>query len=71
MINRKFDGHLIKNFKNELTHSIVSSLVVVQENYSQLVENPDYLNIVRELGKQKAEYIAEVNIAKIKETIGI
>lgn len=49
----------------------MATLTLIQENYFDLKNNEEYVKVVRELGRQKAEYIASQNIEKIKEAIGI
>lgn len=66
-----YEGKTIKRLKEDLGQSIVNMIVPIQENYRHLKENPEYVNVVRELGRQKAEYVALNNIEYIKKCFGL
>jgi hypothetical protein len=57
--------------KNDLTQSILEFLIPIQENYEFLLNNPKYVEVVRELGKQKADHVATQNIEFIKKAFGL
>lgn len=57
-------------FKPLLTDTLISALQPIQEKYHAIMNDKGYLESVLRQGREKAEAIADVTLAKVKDALG-
>lgn len=57
-------------FKPLLTETMITALKPIQERYQEIMAEPGYLESVLRQGREKAEAIANVTLAKVKTALG-
>jgi len=57
-------------FKPLLTETTIAALKPIQDKYHQIMAEPGYIQSVLRQGKDKAEAIANVTLAKVKAALG-
>ena len=58
-------------FKTLLTEGIISSLEPIQKNYYELMHDPEELKRIIHEGNNKAEYVAQSTLNRVKIAIGL
>jgi tryptophanyl-tRNA synthetase len=57
-------------FKPLLTETMINALKPIQDRYQEITAEPGYLESVLKQGREKAEAIANVTLAKVKAALG-
>lgn len=70
-IAKKYENCGFGDFKKDLAENLIAKLQIIQNNIANLENNLDYINDILIDGKNRAEKIAENNLSKIKELIGL
>jgi tryptophanyl-tRNA synthetase len=70
-IAKKYENCGFGDFKKDLAENLIAKLQIIQNNIANLENNLDYINDILIDGKNRAEKIAENNLSKIKESIGL
>lgn len=70
-IAKKYENCGFGDFKKDLVENLIAKLQIIQNNIANLENNLDYINDILIDGKNRAEKIAENNLSKIKELIGL
>ena len=70
-IAKKYENFGFGDFKKDLAENLIAKLQIIQNNIANLENNLDYINDILIDGKNRAEKIAENNLSKIKESIGL
>ena len=58
-------------FKPILTEVIISSLLPIQENYNNIIKEPDYIKNILDKGATNAEEVANTTLNRVKKAIGL
>lgn len=66
----EFEGKGYGDFKNAVGEAVVECLRPVQEKFSDLCKNKDYVENIYKTGAQKASYIATKTLRKVHKKIG-
>ena len=69
-IENRYDGLGYGKFKEDVAEVIVEGLAPIQEKYSELINNKDYLEKVYSEGREKAEYVAMKTLRKVYRKVG-
>lgn len=69
-IEREFDGKGYGDFKAAVGEAVVSVLRPLQERYTDLCKNKDYINSVIKNNAEKANYYAMKTLRKVQKKIG-
>lgn len=67
---REFEGKGYGDFKAAVAEVVVEEIRPIQEKYKQLSEDKTYIDNVIKEGAEKASYIAEKTLRKVKKKIG-
>ena len=70
-VEREFEGKSYAEFKERTGEAVVSMLEPIQKSYHDLMNNKDYLNSVMKNGAEKAAYLANKTLRKVKKKVGL
>lgn len=70
-VEREFCGKSYAEFKTAVGEAVVSAIEPVQNKYNDLMKNKDYLNSVMKEGAEKAAYLANKTLRKVKKKVGL
>lgn len=70
-ITLEFEGKGYGDFKCAVADSVVDALVPVQTEYKRLMADKPYLIEVMKNGAEKANYLAEKTLRKVKKKVGL
>lgn len=70
-LESEYRGAGYGTFKNDLSEAITEFLKPIQERYNSIIEQPDKLQDIMDLGKERAEKVANVTLHTVKQGIGV
>ncbi len=70
-VEKEFEGKSYAEFKEKVGEAVVSKLEPIQKTYHDLMNNKDYLNSVMKNGAEKAAYLANKTLRKVKKKVGL
>ncbi len=70
-VEKEFEGKSYAEFKEKVGEAVVSKLEPIQKTYNALMNNKDYLNSVMKNGAEKAAYLANKTLRKVKKKVGL
>ncbi|HZJ78536.1 MAG TPA: tryptophan--tRNA ligase [Clostridia bacterium] len=70
-IEREFDGKGYGDFKLAVAQSVIDELRPVQEKYNEIINDKAYLKESALKGAQKAQYVSQRTLDKVKKKIGL
>lgn len=69
-IENYYQGKGYAKFKNDVAEAIIGELSPIQEKVKELVNNKEYLQGIYKSGAEKARYVANKTLRKMKKKIG-
>lgn len=70
-VEAEFEGKSYAEFKESVGEAVVAKLEPIQKTYRDLMNNKDYLNSVMKNGADKAAYLANKTLRKVKKKVGL
>lgn len=70
-IEREFEGKGYGEFKLSVGEAVVNELKPIQQRFKELKENKDYIDEIIKENKEKANYLANKTLRKVKKKIGL
>ena len=70
-VEKEFSGVNYGSFKVAVGEAVACELKPIQERYSSLIEDKEYLNKVLQTNAERAEYIARKTLSKVYKKIGL
>ncbi|WP_138206779.1 tryptophan--tRNA ligase [Haloimpatiens lingqiaonensis] len=69
-IENYYQGKGYAEFKNDVAEAIIGELSPIQEKVKELITNKEYLQSIYKSGAEKARYVANKTLRKMKKKIG-
>lgn len=66
----RFEGQNYGVLKSETTNALVAELEPIQERFNEIIKDKKYLDAVIKANSEKASYIAEKTLRKVKKKVG-
>lgn len=70
-VEKEFEGQGYGNFKTAVAEAVIERLEPLQKRYNELLENPDELKAIYEIGSKKARQRAEKMVNEVYQKIGL
>lgn len=70
-VEQQFEGKRYGDFKKELAELVVNKLTPIQAELERLRKHPDYVNGVLRHGAERANHVASLKMALVRDRMGI
>lgn len=70
-VEKEFEGKGYGDFKIAVGETVANALKPVREEYARIIADKSYLESVMKEGAQKAEYISQKTLRKIRKKVGL